>query len=60
MVSLDSLGSISYLLSMDQKPLGPIFNEINGLFVKKMTFDLDMTMKERPKVKFVYTQEFPV
>ena len=53
MVSVDSLGSVSHLSSMDQKPLGPIFNEINELLVEKMTFDLEMTFKERSKVKFV-------
>ena len=60
MVSVDSLGSISYLLTMDQKPLGPIFNELNELLVEKMTSDLDMTLKERSNVKFVFTQEFLV
>ena len=60
MVSVDSLGSVSYMLTVDQKPLGPIFNEISGLFVKKVTFDLDMTLKQRSNVKYVYTQEFLV
>ena len=61
MIVFESLVSVSYLSSMKQKPLGPIFTKVYGPFVNNWPLiNLDLSLKKRSKVKLVFTQEFIV